>query len=373
MTGEAFTAGPEVLQELGVLPAMPRRRDYRIGCIGSGFIMRDIQLVAYGRAGFVVRAIASRTPAHARAAAELRGVPRVYEDWRDLLADQEIEIVDIAYPPDQQPALVRAALGHGDHIKGLLVQKPLAMTYGEARAVVEECRTAGMTLAVNQNMRYDQSIRALGTLLRRGVLGTPVLATIEMRAVPHWQTFLRAYDRLTLLNMSVHHLDVFRYLFGEPARVFASARPDPRTAFAHRDGICLYILEYEDGLRAAAWDDVWAGPSEDAERDIAIRWRVEGVRGLARGTIGWPDYPDGSPSTIDYTATGLSGWQQPRWDLRWFPDAFAGPMAALMRALEEGGEPEVSGADNLGTMALVEACYRSLDEQRAVAPAEVAG
>jgi predicted dehydrogenase len=117
---------------------------------------------------------------------------------------------------------------------------------------------------------------------------------------------------------------------------------------------------------------VWAGPDQDAERDIVIRWRVEGLRGLAHGTIGWPDYPQGSPSTIDYTAAGLAGWQRPRWDLLWFPDAFAGPMAALMRALEEGGEPEVSGADNLGTMALVEACYRSLDEHRAVAPAEVA-
>ncbi len=171
--------------------------------------------------------------------------------------------------------------------------------------------------------------------------------------------------------MSIHHLDAFRYLFGEPRRVFASARTDPRTEFAHRDGICLYILEYASGLRATAWDDVWAGPSEQAERDVGIRWRVEGTAGLAQGTLGWPDYPRGSPSTIDYTAAGLDGWQRPRWDLQWFPDAFSGPMVALMRSLEEGGQPEGSGQDNLGTMALVEACYRSLDEHRAVALTEI--
>lgn len=67
---------------------------------------------------------------------------------------------------------------------------------------------------MNQNIRYDQSIRALKTLLQSGELGVPVLATIEMRAVPHWQAWLRNYGRLTLLNMSIHHLGCFRLLFG---------------------------------------------------------------------------------------------------------------------------------------------------------------
>ncbi len=84
-------------------------------------------------------------------------------------------------------------------------------------------------------------------------------------------------------------IDAFRFLFGNPERVFASVRPDPRTAakFPHEDGICLYILEYANGLRAAAWDDVWAGPSvEGAASDIGIHWRIEGTEGMARGTIG---------------------------------------------------------------------------------------
>ena len=48
----------------------PIRADYAIGAVGAGFIMRDVQLVAYGNAGFRVSAIASRTPAHAQAAAD---------------------------------------------------------------------------------------------------------------------------------------------------------------------------------------------------------------------------------------------------------------------------------------------------------------
>ena len=45
--------------------------------------------------------------------------------------------------------------------------------------MVDLCQQAGIVLAVNQNMRYDQSVRACKDLLRRGLLGTPVLATIE--------------------------------------------------------------------------------------------------------------------------------------------------------------------------------------------------
>jgi predicted dehydrogenase len=175
--------------------------------------------------------------------------------------------------------------------------------------------------------------------------------------------------------MSIHHLDAFRYLFGDPQRVYASVRPDPRTErkFKHSDGICLYILEYANGLRATAWDDVWTGPAlEGAESDISIRWRVEGTEGLARGTIGWPSYPHRTPSTLDFTTRLRPGyWLQPRWKEVWFPDAFVGPMAGLLCALEEDREPEINGQDNLKTMALVEACYRSAAEHRAVSPAEI--
>jgi predicted dehydrogenase len=219
-------------------------------------------------------------------------------------------------------------------------------------------------------MRYDQSIRALKTVLQRGYLGEPVLATIEMRAIPHWQSWLRAYNCLTLFAMSIHHLDCYRFLFGEAESVYASVRPDPRTGFPHRDGIVLYILEYASGLRAAGWDDVWAGPAkEGASPDVYIKWRVEGTEGMARGTIGWPAYPCRVPSTIDFTTERKSGyWFSPRWSEVWFPDAFQGTMGELLSSIQEGREPAIGGRDNLKTLALVEACYRSFERRCPVDP-----
>ena len=347
--------------------------NFGIGAIGAGFIMRDVQLKAYADAGYNVAAILSRRPEMAREAARLRGIPRVYERLEEMLQDPAIQILDIAVPPDQQLAIVRQAVEQGRHLKGILAQKPLAVTYREAVETVRLCEEAKITLAVNQNMRYDQSIVALKRLLEQGDLGTPVLATIEMRAVPHWQAWLREYRRLTLLNMSIHHIDAFRYLFGDPESIFVSARKDPRTRFEHEDGICLYILEYRDGLRAAAWDDTWAGPrTERDDLNPYIKWRVEGTEGLAEGTLGWPAYPNRSPSTLTYTTSALPGvWITPRWSEVWFPDAFREPMADLMNAIASGRPPATNGADNLGTMAIVEAGYQSIRERRAVEIPEV--
>jgi predicted dehydrogenase len=362
------------LLPLDYLPKLPKHRDAPIGCIGSGFIMADCHLVAYRKAGFNPVAIASRTPAHAQRVADRHSLA-AFDTYQEMLASGKVEVVDIAVPPDTQIDVIRNVCKFKKHVRGILAQKPLGGNLAEAKEIVQLCRRAGITLAVNQNMRYDQSMRALKSLLDRDALGEPVLATIDMRAIPHWMPWQQRQGWVTLRIMSIHHLDSFRMLFGDPERVFCSTRPDPRTAkkFAHTDGICLYILEYANGLRAMACDDVWTGPAlEGAEKDIAIRWRVEGTEGLARGTIGWPDYPHPTPSTLDYTTTQQPGyWLQPRWKEVWFPDAFAGTMAQLLCALEDKTEPEISGADNLKTMALVDACYLSAKEHRAVTLKEV--
>jgi len=243
---------------------------------------------------------------------------------------------------------------------------PLALAYREAKECVDLCAGAGIVLAVNQNMRYDQSVRALKDILRKGYLGEPVLGTIEMRAIPHWMPWSEGLPSLSTFIMSIHHLDTFRYWFGTPDRVLASTRPDPRTRFPHTDGINLYILEYDNGCRASSWDDVWTGPArEGSESDIAIRWRVEGTDGLARGTIGWPSYPAKTPSTLDFTTKKQPGyWLSPRWKEVWFPDAFVGTMAQLLCALEDGSEPEISGRDNLETIALCAAVQAAAREHR---------
>jgi len=227
----------EITLDLDYLPQMPINKSVGIGCIGSGFIMADIHLVAYRNAGFNPVAITARNIEHARQVAHRHKIPKSYEEYHQLLADPDVDVVDIAVPPDIQPAIIKEVVKYKDNIRGILAQKPIAVNYAEALALVNLCSDAGITLAVNQNMRYDQSMRALKCILQRGYLGEPVLATIDMRAIPHWMPWQERQGWCTLRIMSIHHLDTFRFWFGDPDRIFASVRPDPRTMFDHTDGI----------------------------------------------------------------------------------------------------------------------------------------
>ena len=117
--------------DLPIHPALPIRRDMRIGVLGSGFIVRDCHLVAYRKAGFNPVAIASRNPENARKTAARHTIPNVYDTYEQLLDDRSIEVLDIAVPPNVQLSLILAACERKT-VRGILAQKPLGMDFKEA-------------------------------------------------------------------------------------------------------------------------------------------------------------------------------------------------------------------------------------------------
>ena len=114
-----------------------RTRGLRVGCIGAGMIMAECHLAAYKEAGFPVVAIASRTKANAAEGRRALGHPDGPRHARSADRGPEVEIVDLAFPPDQQPALIRHALKQ-PHIKAILAQKPLALSLDEAIKLRDE-------------------------------------------------------------------------------------------------------------------------------------------------------------------------------------------------------------------------------------------
>jgi predicted dehydrogenase len=220
--------------------------------------------------------------------------------------------------------------------KHMMVQKPMAITYGDAVRIIEAARGSGVKLAVNQNGRWDPAIRASRTLIEKGFLGTRLTAFIELRTMQPWQSFWadgEIYSRLMILGMSVHHIDQFRFLFGEPEYVNAITATYPGQKWKG-DSIAHYWLQYRDGFFASSLDDgsTWS-------RDYGIRFRFTGSDGVLKGTIGWPD---ATYSTLQFTSRGMDG------------------------------EPSISGEDNLRSLQLVFACYRSAEERRAVRLSEIA-
>src|SRR6185436_14053198 len=117
--------------DLNIHAPLPERKDFRIGILGSGFIVNDCHLVAYRKAGFNPVAIASRTAGNAAKVAQSHGLSKACSSYDQLLADPGIEVLDIAVPPNAQLELILAACKRRT-VKGILAQKPLGMDYSEA-------------------------------------------------------------------------------------------------------------------------------------------------------------------------------------------------------------------------------------------------
>lgn len=335
---------------------------YRIGVVGAGPIVTGSHLPAYAERGWRVTRIASRTLKSAKAAAEQFHIPRATDDWSEVVHADDVDVVDISLPPDRHPEVCKAAFAAGKHV---LVQKPMTQDLDTARELVALAERAGIRFAVNQNGRYDPSIRACKALLEGGVFGAPVTATMELRTRQPWQSCWesRKYPRLMILGMSIHHLDQFRFLFGDPVEATAITSKYPGQPWPG-ESIAIYTLRYANGLIAHSLDDgfPWI-------RDWKVSWRVEGMKAIAIGNIGWPT---GGFSTLRYTTTDApDSWTEPAFSHKWFPDAFAGTMGALFEAIATSSEPSNGARDNLNTLRLVEACYMSAAGRRTVELKEI--
>lgn len=356
----------DIFPHLDYKPKMPRRIDHRIGIIGTGGIVNYAHLPAYKNAGFKVVGVTDRNREQAERTAKEHGIAKVYDSVTDLLSQPEIEIVDLAIYPAEQVAIVEQATAAGKHV---LCQKPFADEYGKAVRSVELAERAHVKLAVNQQMRWDAGIRCSRLLIDDGWLGTPTYGSIQVHCQTDWSLWPSIYrgKRLEIMFHSIHYIDSLRYLLGDPAYVFTSGSRGPsETTEAETKTITTW--EYASGLQVLI--DVCHTTWQD---DAYATFRFEGTEGVIKGTIGLMyNYPKGRPDTLEFMSKRNPGyWFSSRIDSMWIPDAFVGPMASLMRSIEDGSEPETSGRDNLRTLQIVFAEYRSIAEKRAVRPEEI--
>ncbi len=345
-----------------------RKQDYGIGIVGAGGIVNAAHLPAYRKAGFNVVGLTDADADQADRTARHFEVPRVYPSVETLLDDPDVEIVDIAVPPWHQKALVSQATAAGKH---LLCQKPLSNLYAEAVEIVEMAEGHGVKLAVNQQMRWDQAVWASRALLKQGLLGEPASAVIDVSILTEWRAWpwVLGAEGLDLMFHSIHYFDSMRALFGEPVRVWSSGAGYPGHP-ATGETRTITVFEYSDTFRAL----VTVNHNNWTEERFATL-RIDGTDGYAAGTFGLLyDYPHGRPDTLSYSSRKIDPKKtmDHRFETRWIPDAFIGPMAELMAAIEQDRLPETNGRDNLKTLQAVHAAYRSMAEHRAVSPAEIA-
>jgi predicted dehydrogenase len=353
--------------DLHYKPVLPPKHDYGIGIIGCGGIVNYAHLPAYTANRLNVLACYDLNAEAARNTAASHNIPRVYETLDALLADPAIAIVDIAVPAWEQRVIAEQALAAGKH---LLCQKPLAEELDDARAIVAAAERTGRIVAVNQQMRWSPGIAATRELVARGFIGEVTDAQIQVSISTPWHLWpwLRVSSRLDIMYHSIHYLDSLRSILGDPELVTSRHTRFPGQ-LERAETKTVTVLEYVNGAQALV-----AVNHHDESGDHYATFRFLGTEGVIKGTVGLLyNYPDGRPDTLQCRSNRVTPavWYDIALEGLWIPDAFIGPMASLMAAIESGEPPVTAAADNIGTLQLVHAAYRSAAEGRSVRPGEM--
>ena len=190
----------------------------RIALFGSGWIM-DFHargVLEHPRGELV--AAANWREASLRSLAERHGIPRITTDWRELVADPEVDAVIIGTPNALHAPQAIACLEAGKHV---LVEKPMARTLAEAEAMNVAAAASGRRLMVAHCWRFHDDVRALRARIAGGELGeitkTRGYGVHAGWGPSGWFTDPELAGGGALLDMGVHAIDTVRFLLGDPA------------------------------------------------------------------------------------------------------------------------------------------------------------
>ncbi|CAN2190976.1 MviM Predicted dehydrogenases and related proteins [Candidatus Nanopelagicaceae bacterium] len=329
----------------------------KIGICGAGGIVDGAHLPAYTKAGLEVVAIFDTDNAKAQDVAKRHGIPTIYKTLAELLADPKVEIVDIAVPAAAQPEIFAQVAAAKKHI---LAQKPFATTVAAGEAMVKQAKDAGIIAAVNQQLRFEEGVAAAHKMVELGWIGTVSNFSINVNLITPWELWPWAKDleRLEVMLHSIHYHDLIRWFLGDAKTVFCAAG---RTAgqFPKGETRTISTALYSSGVTSLVHaNHVNRGGDNYAE------YRIDGDKGSIRGTLGLLyDYPSGRVDTLEVNSQVVptDGWMPYPVTTRWFPDAFIGTMGSVMDAISTGAPLRASVADNIGTLKMVEALYKSMD------------
>ena len=328
--------------------------------IGAGGIVGDAHLPAYKLANFTVHGIVNRTRERAEKLAATFDIPNVYETVAEAVQLAPANVVyDLTIMPEQYLETL-AQLPNGSSV---LIQKPMGDHFAQAKEILELCRAKNFKAAINFQLRFSPFVSAARYLINQGLIGE--LYDIEVRVTlkTPWELFphVMIHPRLEIQYHSIHYVDLMRSFLGEPQSVLAKTLKHPAKNLSSSRSTIL--LDYGDTLHAVIntnHDHDFGAENQES----FIKW--EGTKGAIKAKMGLlMDYPHGVPDKFEYCI--LEEGENPVWksvalEGSWFPEAFIGTMANLMRYTEGSDKVlHTSVEDVIKTMAVVEAAYKSSD------------
>lgn len=238
---------------------------WKAGVIGCGSIAQHLHLPGYIRTpGVELVAACDPEPARHAEACEFRKDLHLYRDYKQMLANEELDVISVASPNRFHAEHAIAALEHGAHV---LLEKPAAVSMKEIAAIKKAQAGSGRQLIVGFSQRFTRGNRKLNALVRGGVIGEPYMIRVRFAHTgpfPGWAKDRWFYDPKkavggALLDMGIHAIDQVQWHIGPIKSVQAEVRT-LRKKIALEDNAVL-LLGFENPRILGYIEVGWTSPS----------------------------------------------------------------------------------------------------------------
>ena len=348
-----------------------RKKDVlKVGIIGAGGIARMAHIPGYQALEDVeVAAVADVDEQAARRTAEEFDVPRVFTDYRDLLALDDIEAVSVCTPNFMHKEPTIAALRAGKHV---LCEKPIARNAAEGRAMVAAARRYRRQLMVALQWRFRPEAQVLKRFVEAGDLGEVYHAharAMRRRGIPGWGDFVEKEKSGggPLIDIGVHILDLTLWLMGHPRPV--SVTGVTYAKFGHRRDV-VGLLGQWDVERFSVEDFAVGlvrfanGASLLLEASFAANLKENvfntHLYGTEAGASAFPleIYGERHGAVTDTTVPTFGRWARVK--------PHSAEVAAFVEALRNGKPVPVPGEEALVATEIIDGIYASAARGRVV-------
>ncbi|MCU0508316.1 MAG: Gfo/Idh/MocA family oxidoreductase [Anaerolineae bacterium] len=351
----------------------------RVAIVGCGRIA-DLHALGYRDrvdAAIVAACDARRDLAEARARAW--GARRVYTDYAALLADTEIDLVELLTPHHLHAEMTIAACRAGKHVS---VQKPMALTTAEADRMIDAARQAGVVLRVYENFVFYPPHVRMKEMLEAGEIGEPQMIRLHVstgKSATAWKVPLRAWlwrfqrrkagGGPLVFDHGYHLFSLAHYLMGDVKRVYAWLDSSPVYPGISVDAPAAIMFQFTEPRRYGVLDFAHTPNMVMDSIYYADDDRVEvigdkGILMVNRCTAKTLDLPplllfkDGRTTAVPV--------ERYEWH-----DSFVDCTRHLLDALPRGAPPRLDGPTGRKVLAFALAAHMSAAERREVSPATV--
>lgn len=244
------------------------RKRLNIGTIGTGFMART-HADAYRRAGLLyadlpaipeLHAIADINASAAKSAADRLGYEKSSGDWRDIVNDPSVDIVDIVTPNNTHAEMALAAIAAG---KPVYCEKPMAVELADAEKMADAARRRGVKTMLGFNNVKTPAAMLAKKLIDDGDIGEPIRfrgwfdqGFFNDPELPwSWRCSRKEAGSGALGDLGSHVVSVAQYLMGDMVRVIAEAQTIFKTRPLAAGGSGYSAKAGKDSPRAAVEND----------------------------------------------------------------------------------------------------------------------